>query len=129
MSHYVFDRDERGRNRFVGSWQESECRLIDLPWSAAALRQVLKWGATPDQAPYTHQEIAFWCDRLHMAHLDTDDGPEMEKVVRIAADVDCQWDLFLANTYPLTELKQLDFSTVQLPAQWFEGWLLELDSA
>ena len=50
-------------------------------------------------------------------------------VVRIAAVVDCLWDLFWANTYPLTELKRLDFSRVQLPAQWFEDWLSDLDGA
>ena len=52
----------------------------------------------------------------------------IERVVRIAADVDCQWDLYLINTYSLKELQQLDFSTIKLPLEWFEDWRSELDA-
>ena len=128
MVSHEFGRRKSARNRSVGSWSESPCRRIELSCSEESLRTLLSWGAAPDGAPYTHQEIAQWCDRLHLAHLDTENSPEIERVVRIAADVDCQWDLYLGNTYSLKELQQLDFSTVRLPLDWFEGWRSELDA-
>jgi len=125
---YEFRPDPRhkGRNQFIGSWKESPCRWIDLPFSRKSLEQVLTWGAMPDGSPHTHQEIAHWCDRMHMSLLDADGGPGAGREVDVAADVDCQWDLFLINTYKLDELRTLDFSSVRLPVEWFADWLKEL---
>ena len=61
-----------------------------------------------------------------MQFLDTDEAPELEAAIRVAADVDCQWDLFLANTYTLSQLRELDFSVVRLPVDWFVDWLNQL---
>ena len=117
------------RNQYVGSWTEAECRLIPLAFTSESLRQVLSWGVQSAESPYTHQEIAHWCDRLHMRFLDTDDTPDLEIAIRIAADVDCQWDLFLANTYTLEQLRQIDFATIRLPTQWFVDWLNQLKTS
>ena len=46
---------------------------------------------------------------------------------RIARDIECQWDLFLVNTYSLEELQNLDFSKVKLPQDWFIEWLKQLN--
>ena len=118
----------KGRNKYVGSWPETACRLIPLPFNSNSLRQILSWGTQSDSAPYSHQEIAHWCDRMHMQFLDTDEAPELEAAIRVAADVDCQWDLFLANTYTLSQLRQLDFSVVRLPVDWFVDWLNQLNN-
>lgn len=121
------DVKRKGCNNYVGSWTESQCLLIPLPFTPQSLRQILGWGAQPEAAaPHTHQEIAHWCDRMHMQFLDTDEAPEMEAAIRIAADVDCQWHLFLANSYTLDQLQQLDFSTVRLPTEWFLDWQRQL---
>ena len=95
--------------------------------TAASLRKILEDGRTPD-GRYTHQEIAEWCDRLHMLYLDDDSTREMDAAVSVAADVDCQWDLFLANSYSLEELQTMDFAQVRLPDTWFEDWLNQLNS-
>ena len=100
--------------------------MIDLPYTPDSLEQILRWGATPDSSPYTHQEIANWCDQMHIALMDVDCEPEVDQAISLAADVDCQWDLFLANTYNLEELQTLDFSHVRLPVEWFIEWLMEL---
>jgi hypothetical protein len=125
---YDFQPDQRrkGRNKYVGSWTETECRPIPLAFTPESLRQLLDWGAQPDTAPYTHQQIARWCDRMHMQFLDTDEAPDLEAAIRIAADVDCQWDLFLANTYTLDQLRELDFAAVRLPTEWFADWQRQL---
>jgi hypothetical protein len=61
-----------------------------------------------------------------MQFLDTDESPDFDAGIRIAADVDCQWDLFLANTYTLEHLRQLDFAAVRLPTDWFLDWRKQL---
>jgi hypothetical protein len=65
---------------------------------------------------------------MHMRFLDTDESPEFDAAISVAADVDCQWDLFLANTYTLEQLRQLDFAAVRLPVEWFIGWRRQLSS-
>jgi len=121
------DEKRKGRNKYVGSWTESPCRLIPLPFSPHSLRQILGWGAQHEASPHNHQEITHWCDRMHMQFLDTDEAPDMEAAIRVAADVDCQWDLFLANSYTVAQLQQLDFSTVRLPTEWFLDWQRHLE--
>lgn len=49
-----------------------------------------------------------------------------EKLYGILGDISAQWDLYLANTFSLIELQQLDFSKIKLPLEWFEDWLKEL---
>jgi hypothetical protein len=115
------DPKREGRNKYSGSWSVGRCRLIPLPFTVESLKEILDWGMA-DEAPYTHQEIANWCDRMHMQFLDSDDSPALEAAIRVAAGVDCQWDLFLANSYSIDQLQQLDFSTVKLPKEWFEDW-------
>lgn len=126
---YQFRPDPKrsGRNQVLGSWSESRCREIDLQMTVASLRELLEDGRMP-AGTYTHQEIAAWCDRLHMLYLDDDSTREMDAAVSVAADVDCQWDLFLANSYPLEELQTMDFSQVRLPDTWFADWLAQLNS-
>src|SRR5262245_60891143 len=100
---YEFQPDPThpGRNKYVGSWNEPRGRVIPLPFNVGSICQVLDWGLTPDTSPYTHQEIARWCDRMCMQYLDSDEDPSLEQALQVAADVDCQWDLFLANTYTI----------------------------
>ncbi|ASS93811.1 hypothetical protein [Peribacillus simplex] len=45
----------------------------------------------------------------------------------IARDIECQWDLFLVNTYSFKELQNLDLSKVNLPQDWFIEWLKQLN--
>ena len=46
--------------------------------------------------------------------------------IDVAGDVEVQWDLYLANTYTLSELQALDFSRVELPRVWFTEWTNKL---
>jgi RNAse (barnase) inhibitor barstar len=101
-------------------------RAIDLPFDVESMKRVLLWGATPDTSPFNHQEIAHWCDRFHMATFDADTDNAMDVATGIAADVDAQWDMYLANIYPPEELDTADFSNVQVPTKWFIEWLNQL---
>lgn len=78
---------------------------IDLPFTAASVIQVLSWGASPDDAPHTHEQIASWCDSFWCRYLDIDAPAPIERLLPILADVECQWDLYLANIYTSDELR------------------------
>lgn len=128
MTSYTFKPGKKnGRNKFVGSWSESASKRIDLPFTVESLRLVLTWGGAGGE--YSHQDIVHWCGRFHMAKFDVDTDHAMDIATGIAADVDAQWDMFLANTYSLDELQSLDFRQVKLPVEWFADWLNQIESA
>ena len=102
---------------------------INLPFTVESMKQVFAWGASPDTAPFTHQEIAHWCDSFHMAMFDVDTDNAMDIATGIAADVDAQWDMLLASRYTCEELQKLDFSKEQVPAVWFREWISQLENA
>lgn len=130
MTSYTFKPGKKkGRNEFVGSWGESASKKIDLPFTIESLRSVLSWGISPNRGDYSHQDIAHWCDRFHMAKFDVETDRAMNIATGVAADVDAQWDMFLTNTYKLEELQNLDFRQVSLPVEWFIDWSSQLDKA
>lgn len=84
---------------------------------------MLQWGANPDSSPFTHKQIAEWCDRFWCQYLDVDAEPEIESLLSTLTDVETQWDLYLANTYSTKELQAEDFESEQMPKEWFNDWL------
>ncbi|NKI97841.1 hypothetical protein [Rhizobacter sp. SG703] len=96
---------------------------IQLPFTVESVAKVLAWGAAPDMAPHSHRQIAEWCDRFWCRHLDVDAPEEIERLLPILADVETQWDLYLANTYSLDELRTRSFENERMPTAWFEEWL------
>ncbi len=130
MTHYVFIPDKKsGRNKYKGSWSETVSKAIDLPFTVESIKAVLTWAATPNVSPYTHQDIAHWCDRFHTAKFDIETDKTMDVATGVAADVDAQWDMYLANTYSLEALKVLDFSQERMPVEWFNDWLKQIETA
>jgi hypothetical protein len=98
----------------------------DMPFTREAAIQMLSWGATPETSPYSHKQIAEWCDRFWCQYLEVDAEPEIERLLPILTDVETQWDLYLANTYSLEELRTSDFESEQMPKEWFNDWLQQL---
>lgn len=98
-------------------------RGIQLPYSAESVLQVLAWGAAPDTAPHSHQQIAEWCDAFWRQYMDVDAPEEIERLLPILADVETQWDLHLACTYSAEELRTRSFDSERMPPAWFEDWL------
>lgn len=99
---------------------------IEMQFTRDAAIQILKWGANPESSPYSHKQIAEWCDNFWCKYLEVDVAPEIEKLLPILTDVETQWDLYLANTYSIDELQENDFEHKQMPKEWFNDWLRQL---
>ncbi|MGA4719764.1 hypothetical protein [Fictibacillus nanhaiensis] len=39
----------------------------------------------------------------------------------ITRGIECQWDLYLVNTYTFKQLKALDLNTVSMPEDWLQA--------
>lgn len=108
------------------NWNETS---IDLSHSFENLKELLNIICRNENI-FSQYEFAKWCDNLTMA-FDDDEIEELNEfdniALGIARDIECQWDLFLVNTYSLEELQNLDLSKVKLPEDWFIEWLKQLN--
>ena len=102
---------------------------IPLPFTFDSVTQVLAWGASPDGSHYSHKKIAEWCDAFWCEYLEVDAPAEIERLLPILTDVETQWDLYLANSYSLEELRVLSFENVRMPTDWFDDWLKQVSAA
>ena len=96
---------------------------IDLPFTRASAELLLQYGANPDASPYSHKQIAEWCDRFCCRYIDIDAEDEIEQLLPVLTDIETQWDLYLANKYSVEELRSASFDDEQMPAEWFVEWL------
>lgn len=113
------------------SWNWNETS-INLPYTFDNLKELLN-NICKKENKFSQYEFAKWCDNLTMAFEDVDDKTEDlndrdELAFVIAREIECQWDLYLINTYSVKELRTLDLSQVSLPQEWLLKWLKELNS-
>ena len=101
---------------------------INLEFTRENMVKLLLLGEKPDESLYSHKQIAEWCERFWNKYSDVDAPEEIEKLMPVLADVETQWDLYLANTYTLKELQEQSFENVVLPAKWFTEWLREINA-
>ncbi len=99
---------------------------INLDFTRENTVKLLLWGEKPDESPFSHKQIAEWCERFWDMYSDVDASEEIGKLMPVLADVETQWDLYLANTYTLKELQKQSFENVVLPVKWFTEWLREI---
>ena len=106
----------------------NESKPIELEFTRENALKLLAMGARPEESPFSHKQIAEWCDRYWCKYLDVDAPREIEKLLPILTSVETQWDLYLANTYSLKELQEGNFESVRLPVEWFKDWLKEANA-
>lgn len=99
---------------------------IDLEFNRSNAIKLLGFGTNPENSPYTHKQIAEWCDRFWCKYLDVDAENEIEELLPILTDVETQWDLYLANKYSIEELRVIDMDNEIMPKEWFNEWLSQL---
>jgi len=96
---------------------------IPLPFTPDSFVRLLQFGAHPSGSPYSHKQIAEWCDAFWCQYLEVESPPEIDVILPILTDVDTQWDLYLSNTFTLEELRSKSFEEEQMPVEWFNDWL------
>jgi hypothetical protein len=101
---------------------------IKLEFTKENAIKVLHFGLNPVNSPYSHKQIAEWCERFWNKYCDIDASMEIEAIMPILADVETQWDLYLANTFTIEELQTMDFENVKLPLSWFLDWVSQINA-
>ena len=99
--------------------------FITLPYSYESLIELLSC-ISKNKNHFSHYDFAQWCDNFTIVCEETEIAPIIENAFVVARDIECQWDLFLANSYPLEELQNMDLSKVKLPQEWNIQWLERL---
>ena len=113
--------------KYLGKWVASVSNIIELEFTPDNAKDVIAQGLNTDSS-YSHQDIAHWCEKFWNKYCDIDAPEEVEKIMPVLADVETQWDLYLANSYSLKELQNKNFNEVRLPVEWFEKWLVEINA-
>lgn len=113
--------------KYKGKWVEPVSNNIGLEFTPKNARKVISEGLVTGSA-YTHQDIASWCEKFWNKYCDIDAPEEIEIIMPVLADIETQWDLYLANSYSLEELQRKNFNEVKLPTEWFEKWLGEINA-
>lgn len=101
---------------------------IELPYTHDSVIRVLNYGACPEINPYSHKQIAEWCDRFWCQYLKVDPEPAIEKLLPVLTDIETQWELYLANIYSVDELRSESFENEKMPTQWFQEWLKDIET-
>lgn len=72
----------------------------------------------------THKELADWCYRylVEVYINDDENNPLDDKATKVILDIDNQWELYLSNSFALSELQTIDLETVKVPIEWLEKW-------
>jgi hypothetical protein len=99
---------------------------IPLPFSPSNFLLLLQHGANPNVSPYSHKQIAEWCDKFWCQYLDVDAPAEIDAILPLLTDVETQWDLYLANTFTMEQLRSNSFENENMPVKWFKDWLDEV---
>ncbi|MDF2066823.1 hypothetical protein [Bacillus sp. Cr_A10] len=111
------------------NWNETS---INLPYTFDNLKELLN-NICKRENKFSQYEFAKWCDNFTMAFEDDEhDADDLndkdEFALGVARDIECQWNLYLINTYSDKVLQTLDLSQVALPQEWLLNWFEELNS-
>ncbi|MCH8551853.1 MAG: hypothetical protein LAT62_07950 [Natronospirillum sp.] len=102
---------------------------IEHSFEPDSLVALLQEGARGSVSRYTHFDIVDWASR-YAAELKRHQPLEGDtlKLWRVADDITVRWELHMAGTYSINEMKRFSQVDILLPKQYFETWLNELDS-
>ncbi|WP_428912147.1 hypothetical protein [Niallia sp. Krafla_26] len=80
---------------------------INLPYSYESLVELLT-RISKNVNNFSHYDFAKWCDNFTMVFDEAKLSPIVEIAVTVARNIECQWDLFLVNSYSLKDLENID---------------------
>lgn len=107
-------------------WFPRRHRVARAPLHRGQRQADARLGLYPHDSPVSHRQIAQWCDRFWCRYRDLDAPPDIERVLPVLADVDAQWDLFVACTSGGGSPPQLHLDQVRMPVRWFEAWASQI---
>ena len=87
---------KRGEN-VIASWNLNK-PSINLPFSYESLVWLLS-RISKKENNFSQYDFAQWCDNFTMVFDEEELSPIVEIAVIVARDIECQWDLFLINSY------------------------------
>ena len=127
MATFEFSPANRaqGRRTYRGALKELQAATIPLVFSPSALRDPVE-SARSGGATYTHQAVAHWCANAVTAYRRSDPlptTPDLARAIKVAEDIDAQWDLQLAN-WPggPQALNGVDADSIQLSGILWQKW-------
>jgi hypothetical protein len=115
---------KKGVGHLTSGWNFNKTS-INLPYSYESLVRLLS-RISINENNFSHYDFAQWCDNFTMVFDEVELFPIVENAVAVVQDIECQWDLFLVNSYSLEELQDINLSKVTLPQEWFIKWLEQL---
>jgi hypothetical protein len=98
---------------------------ISLAFTVENAKSIIASGAA-ESGPYSHAEIANWCERFWNRYADIDTPAEIERIMPILADVESQWDMFVASE--VAKNPRQPPSSIRAPAEWFAKWSGSIDA-
>jgi len=101
------------------AWQDDP---ISKPYTVESFMEILAQGLLGSMSRFTHFQIIEWCVRFR-EHCEDCAQPFH---IQVSDDVIVQWELFIANSYTLEQMRSFSLSDIVLPKPYFEQWLSQL---
>lgn len=97
---------------------------IERPYEPDSLHKLLEEGSKGSLSRYTHSDIIDWArgyaDTLQkMAPLE----PDLLPYWQVADDMGLRWELYIASTYSIDDMKRFSQTDILLPKHYFHSWL------
>lgn len=99
-------------------------KTISAPFTVENARAIIAVGAI-ESGRYSHAEIVEWCERFWNMYAEAEPSPEIERIMPVLADVESQWDMYLANE--LSVRPDVSPNDVAAPREWFAEWSKQID--
>lgn len=102
---------------------------INNRYEPESLLQLLMNVDSNKEKNITHYDLVNWCEEYSYYWNNKEDNENItltvlqQQALNIAQGIECQWDLYLVNTYTVEELNHLNLHLVEMPGGWFKEWL------
>ncbi|BCE01966.1 hypothetical protein [Marinicellulosiphila megalodicopiae] len=101
------------------AWQDDP---ISKAYTKESLMEILAQGLLGSMSRFTHFQIIEWCVRFREQH----ENDVKAFHIQVSDDVIVQWELFIASSYTLEQMRSFSLSDIVLPKTYFEQWLNQL---
>ncbi|MEX0584452.1 MAG: hypothetical protein WEB07_01715 [Natronospirillum sp.] len=103
---------------------------IERALEPESLLELLQEGVKGSLSRYTHYDIMDWARRY--AEAMQKEAPLASDNLRywqVADDMTLRWELHIASTYTIEEMKRFSHVDILLPKHYFQNWLSWLNEA